>query len=885
MMRDEEANSCDASSGSDFRSDGSQNLEASESEAMPGLEPRTHDGDSSSDEEEAASSQLDYLLSSKTEEEGTEAEVRGCNHNKTTSRRDSNKSPDNDADDDDPDDAYMKYDDEEDDDDDKKYGATAGGGMDFWTRQSLFELDNDPREAHVHDVGIFVAEADYHAWWMAKATWYNQARQRYEPECTAHDLLDVTTPYPHYAFGTKLSLMIERDQTYLNARILGSKLVAPGRPQLGVSPTGQFSYMPDTTTTMKDKDLYYIVTYQGRRSHDIEVADYFDIHEDFKEGWQQDEAEETGKLVTEDHNTSSNRRNNNNDDNDEQAYTQLTKIATKNLDKIRREEDQYTNDQQLDYNDTLEQWDDNIDGGSFVDAFRRMSFTPTELEQQQRQTPPRGCNPPPPQGEETKDEEAGVFLLLRQLLMTIVCLWTEEKYDGVIVSNERGTKHQAIEFYGLVKKQQQTIEMIDSRKKQLQNTKTTNNSIPIVDIRYANSNDKKNAELFFRDDTIKVIECSNEVAQKLEHHIMEESCGKFHDMLSGLQLFEARLSPIRPMVVTTKPKTPSSPAPTTSFRKNPMPGPLRGGTFGIEFELSCALGSQAHNIGQNVMNSASIGMKLEQKKLTKPGYRYTYFCHRDLVTGREWTICHDGSIKSSNADWHYCQCWELKSPILSGREGLQDVHKVLNAVTDSSAIVINDSMGMHVHIGIGATANDISLEKLQSICTNFLIYEDVMDSFLGRTQNKYARTHKMGALDSAPSSATSCIANCQTKRDLFRLMNPHGRYHKLNLDNLRKHTRPTIEFRQHPATKCSIKAEAWIRFCMAFIHNSSSSSSSNTNVVDATCMVGETKKKKQKQELTKDDIDETGYDPFAELFDELIRDESLYHYFRKQRVS
>mmetsp|Transcript_4821 Transcript_4821/g.4777 ORF Transcript_4821/g.4777 Transcript_4821/m.4777 type:complete len:513 (+) Transcript_4821:79-1617(+) len=501
-------------------------------------------------------------------------------------------------------------------------------------------------------------------------------------------------------------------------------------------------------------------------------------------------------------------------------------------------------------------------------------------------------------GDATKNNGV-LLLLLRKLLMTIVCLWTEDKFDGVIVSNQRGTKYQAIEFYRLVKQPPPTTtttEMTGNNHDPDIKNNNNNTAIPIVDIRYANANDQESAELFFRDDTVTVLECSNELAQQLEQHIMQESCGKFHDMLSGLQLFEARLSPLRPIPTVkkkTRMKTSSSSSPsaaptttttTTSCRDTPLPGPETG-TFGIEFELSCALGSQAHHIGQHVMNYTGIGMRLEEKKLTRSGYRYTYFCSRDLVTGREWTICRDSSIKSSNLEWHYCEFWELKSPILSGQEGLQFVHTVLNAVTDSSAVVINESMGTHVHIGIGGSAHDVPLEKLQSICTNFIIYEEVMDSFLGRTQNKYARTHKLGALDSPPSSATTCIANCHTKRALFQLMNPHGRYHKLNLDNLRQNRRPTIEFRQHPATKSSIQAEAWIRFCLAFIHNSgtTNSSSSSNNEEDTTCC-GDTRKKKQKQEFNKAGNDENGYDdPFDELFDELICDKPLKHYYRKQR--
>jgi hypothetical protein len=89
-------------------------------------------------------------------------------------------------------------------------------------------------------------------------------------------------------------------------------------------------------------------------------------------------------------------------------------------------------------------------------------------------------------------------------------------------------------------------------------------------------------------------------------------------------------------------------------------------------------------------------------------------------------------------------------------------------------------------------------------------------------------------------------------------MNPNGRYHKLNLDNLKTGKRPTIEFRQHSATSDATKAEAWIRFCMAFVHNSVSTTNHPSR---------------------KDERD----DNFEGLFDDLIQDNALKAYYRMQR--
>jgi hypothetical protein len=231
--------------------------------------------------------------------------------------------------------------------------------------------------------------------------------------------------------------------------------------------------------------------------------------------------------------------------------------------------------------------------------------------------------------------------------------------------------------------------------------------------------------------------------------------------------------------------------------------------FGIELEMSCALGTPHETVAKHISKTAGIA--------TKVVIHYSEV--HDPFDG--WKLVHDGSLlcSRSNPD---CSIFELVSPILNGGQGARICSRVLRALKSVSAIDVNKSMGFHVHVSV----DNFSLAAIKKICQNFIKFEDVIDTFMPpsrRTEagNDFCKSNKDAVNSESNTGKHQVIASCKSLHDLCDLVNPTGRYYKLNLDNLKSGRQPTIEFRQHSGTSKYSKIASWVRFCLAFVYNSS----------------------------------------------------------------
>lgn len=109
-------------------------------------------------------------------------------------------------------------------------------------------------------------------------------------------------------------------------------------------------------------------------------------------------------------------------------------------------------------------------------------------------------------------------------------------------------------------------------------------------------------------------------------------------------------------------------------------------------------------------------------------------------------------------------------------------------------------------------------------------------------------------------SRNKALASCRSIGNLADLMNPDGRYYKVNLQNLVTGRQPTIEFRQHSATSNSRKVNSWVRFCVTLVNNSAKLASPSEFREDR-------------------DLDYQ----FDALFQFVIKDRALREYYRGRR--
>jgi len=197
------------------------------------------------------------------------------------------------------------------------------------------------------------------------------------------------------------------------------------------------------------------------------------------------------------------------------------------------------------------------------------------------------------------------------------------------------------------------------------------------------------------------------------------------------------------------------------------------------------------------------------------------------VTG--WKIVGDGSVRGRNP-------FELVSPVLSGRDGIEQIQKVC-AVLAAKGAKVNSSCGLHVHVD----ARDMEVLNLRNALKLYVEREEqinlvmpatrrdnsycvpVLDCIRARlVQNArrdsgFAADFDRYAVDTSMKAVFKAIDTCETRRALQELCGG-SRYRRLNMEALDRHG--TLEFRQHSGTVTFEKMSAWIDWCVSLVEYS-----------------------------------------------------------------
>ena len=236
------------------------------------------------------------------------------------------------------------------------------------------------------------------------------------------------------------------------------------------------------------------------------------------------------------------------------------------------------------------------------------------------------------------------------------------------------------------------------------------------------------------------------------------------------------------------------------------PIPLR--RFGVELELTLPPSRASENF---IMSLEDIAQEVTNNGIDCRSVGYS----KEIVP--YWKLVSDSSISCSRGD-EGCFTFELVSPILEGREGMEKF-SVVTSIMNTLGVRVNRSAAFHVHID----ATDLNMADLRKVCCQYVKYEEAFDLLVPRSRggdnNMFGRSNRAAQ---QIVSDRELFYRLQTRKNiggLQALLCPDGRYYKLNLRRLGVDS-PTIEFRQHSGTSNFQKMQAWILLCLHFVEKS-----------------------------------------------------------------
>lgn len=194
----------------------------------------------------------------------------------------------------------------------------------------------------------------------------------------------------------------------------------------------------------------------------------------------------------------------------------------------------------------------------------------------------------------------------------------------------------------------------------------------------------------------------------------------------------------------------------------------------------------------------------------------------------KWTVESDDSVHPVNSSLNWYAI-ELKTPVLhSSRPSLEKVEAVVELLVSKFDIYVNDSCGLHVHVGNGDRG--FNLPTLKNFCSLITVFGHQLDSLHPpeRVQNPYAKSTRRVFSPEAPlKEILQIISKLESVEDLIRHFHTtdgdecsyNNKYMAFNFFNLQESLR-TIEFRQHRGTLDPKLISHWMMVACSLIHRS-----------------------------------------------------------------
>jgi len=220
-------------------------------------------------------------------------------------------------------------------------------------------------------------------------------------------------------------------------------------------------------------------------------------------------------------------------------------------------------------------------------------------------------------------------------------------------------------------------------------------------------------------------------------------------------------------------------------------------TFGIEIEC----------IGLT-MNSAARALIAANIPCYAEGYT-----HRVMNT---WKVVPDGSLNSRSGS-----C-EVVSPVLRGNAGLDEIRTVM-AILRTAGARINQSCGMHIHIGV----DSLTAAQQANIIRMHQVWQPAFDSLL--TENRRINTRWAKRRNEYQAQQMATAWESRDNEANRRTSENTDRYNALNINSFYKYG--TFEFRSHHGSLNGKNATAWIALHLAFIAKCAADVSSSASAI------------------------------------------------------